>query len=633
MGRGYGILFSILFCIVEITLAASFSSSLQVGWSSLGEAACGVDVKTPHAPAHAGVLAEPHKVTRFELSVACSSGGGGQANVMFRSRGPAGQVADGPLVDFTFSTPGLAELHVALCPAEHVDSNAQDDATWCSAELGPAGHIVPVAVTYVRREIRALPPPERRAYFGALHLMANVSTRAGRALYGPKYYNYYELVARHAAAVQSKCDLGHFGPAFITFHRAFTREFEACLQAINPQLAAPYWDYQTDALLADPATSEIFSDEFYGSMVGDPSDHHLVKDGQFAFWRVPSGAEARMWARKTWGRLGPNRMGNPFGFLRRPDNMNASPSLSRYRGTAQTSQGLPSLAAWERCRNMTLVGPYVLCLATSGTHPSVHSLIGGDTGLPTFEQVRPQLNCSKFGSEAACKATFESVLEMSSNARANAYMDGCLTCHASCTNFTQSASNCACTCHLEEERCDPANVMRRTIGKMMAAGGGYPPGIKEGLDFATYGVCAKLVVMGDYLDLSASVLDPIFWLHHVNLDRLHTSWRRAHPEEAWEALGFTYPSREPAVYPDYLSANNIVSGPDMYPGVFPPGNENPSGVCEGHGLFDEVGKGAFVGVFSNLPAGHPHTNLEILRTIDIEMKDPSSADYVYDRYV
>lgn len=39
------------------------------------------------------------------------------------------------------------------------------------------------------------------------------------------------------------CDHWHKGPGFVTSHMAMTLEFERSLQAINPRVAMPYWDF------------------------------------------------------------------------------------------------------------------------------------------------------------------------------------------------------------------------------------------------------------------------------------------------------------------------------------------------------------------------------------------------------
>ena len=43
------------------------------------------------------------------------------------------------------------------------------------------------------------------------------------------------------------------GPAFLPWQREFLRRYELDLRAAMPGVTLPYWDWATDAALADPA--------------------------------------------------------------------------------------------------------------------------------------------------------------------------------------------------------------------------------------------------------------------------------------------------------------------------------------------------------------------------------------------
>ena len=73
----------------------------------------------------------------------------------------------------------------------------------------------------VRREIRSLPETERKAVFAALTVMKTTSQADGETKYGPDFVNYETFVVKHAhCAMHPRCDQGHYGPAFTTYHRA-----------------------------------------------------------------------------------------------------------------------------------------------------------------------------------------------------------------------------------------------------------------------------------------------------------------------------------------------------------------------------------------------------------------------------
>eukprot|EP00897_Mesotaenium_endlicherianum_P003126 jgi/Mesen1/2841/ME000174S02097 len=618
------------------------------GWSP-GDAACGVIVNTPGAPKHAGILAEPYRLTKFEIQLACSDGL--ERDIVFRTKGPDGQASFGKEVYFNYTQKGQHNLEVFVCPTKYarVSEDVIDDVSWCTANFGPQVYKLPVIVTYVRREIRSLPTEEREQYFNAIWIMANVTTEDGQKTYGPKYHNYYEFVAKHWAAVlATPCDLGHWGPALVTFHRLFTKEFENSIQSIYPHLSLPYWDYFIDAEMEDPTKSIMWSNDFYGSMHGDPNDDWIVKDGKFAFWRVPHGEEAQYWGNYSWGpeepKLGPTVVGlNPYGFMRSPNNMNKGRYLTRIGQFGNNFYPFASYKNWTMCRDEPQFGLYSRCLDASSTHPALHMGVGGNSGLPLWEEYKDIVDCGELP-EADCYRAFQFAQELSGPARWTGFFEGCITCDKKCASWKQDPSECQCECVKDQEpRCNPGEVFRRTMSKLFvdpAKLPGYTGDymVNKTKEFAKYTLCAPANAQGDYYDLAASALDPLFWTHHAMLDRLSVGYKWTYESTAWTNMSFTFPSPDSSVYPDFLSTTNILepalgnASLSFYAGVFAPGDSNPSGVCVGHGLYDSVARGAFSGVFDALPAGRPHTNWDVVTSLDHEMYELAKADYIYDVY-
>lgn len=84
----------------------------------------------------------------------------------------------------------------------------------------------------VRREIRSLPEAERQAVFAALTVMKTTSQADGEARFGADFVNYDTFVVKHAhCATHPRCDQGHYGPAFTTYHRAINLRAYASLSA------------------------------------------------------------------------------------------------------------------------------------------------------------------------------------------------------------------------------------------------------------------------------------------------------------------------------------------------------------------------------------------------------------------
>ena len=61
------------------------------------------------------------------------------------------------------------------------------------------------------------------------------------------------------------CSAYHKGAQFIGSHMALTLEFEQALQAINPAVSVPYWDFTVDAEMgAEWRSSIVFDDDWFG---------------------------------------------------------------------------------------------------------------------------------------------------------------------------------------------------------------------------------------------------------------------------------------------------------------------------------------------------------------------------------
>ena len=77
--------------------------------------------------------------------------------------------------------------------------------------------------------------------------------------------------------------------AFLPWHRAHLRRVERALQAVDPTVALPYWNWALDA--SDPLGSPVLSDAFFGS-TGDPENGACVSDGAFGTARFHAAASS-----------------------------------------------------------------------------------------------------------------------------------------------------------------------------------------------------------------------------------------------------------------------------------------------------------------------------------------------------
>jgi hypothetical protein len=85
----------------------------------------------------------------------------------------------------------------------------------------------------------------------------------------------------------------HGSNAFLTAHAAFTLELEQALQAVDPAISQPYWDFTKDSssVLGDTwASSELFGYEYFGPAA--PSAGHTLNNSRW-FTNLPLATAAQ----------------------------------------------------------------------------------------------------------------------------------------------------------------------------------------------------------------------------------------------------------------------------------------------------------------------------------------------------
>ena len=101
---------------------------------------------------------------------------------------------------------------------------------------------------------------------------------------------------------------------------------------------------------------------------------------------------------------------------------------------------------------------------------------------------------------------------------------------------------------------------------------GVVQGFNQNLDFGLHG--AVHVLVGDPTNMGQvpfAARDPIFWLHHANIDRLWASWNkggRLNPTGTWLTQSFTFADENAArvdpVVNDFVDTEKIMAGPYKY---------------------------------------------------------------------
>ncbi|OLQ00425.1 hypothetical protein AK812_SmicGene16916 [Symbiodinium microadriaticum] len=133
----------------------------------------------------------------------------------------------------------------------------------------------------------------------------------GQALYGPNFHNHDDMLMLHSCATTDpRCDQGHFGPQFMTFHRALLLKYELALLAVDPSIEAmPYWNMAYDAqggkYEMDPIKG-IFTNNYFGDYYGNMGmANYQVTNGLFANWPIAH------WTSERFGSESHMAKGNP----------------------------------------------------------------------------------------------------------------------------------------------------------------------------------------------------------------------------------------------------------------------------------------------------------------------------------
>ena len=263
-----------------------------------------------------------------------------------------------------------------------------------------------VMCKYVRREIRTLTAADLSTYFGALERVYNASggstdAEAARAQYGARFRSHDYFVALHNS--QQYCY--HKNLAFLTSHPAFTLELERALQAIEPSIAHPYWDFTMDhSLGARWSDAPVYDEDMFGTVDNDASDNFRVR-GRFrdvATVLLNTGANesTKLVNRMRETELQEHFMRwaspltSPYGFVNNPGNVARSRYLQRSNRFCgmRNEQPFPSCGHIQRCfDNFSSLLQWDLCIENN-VHANLHGLHGGldrcPFDLPTAAQER-----------------------------------------------------------------------------------------------------------------------------------------------------------------------------------------------------------------------------------------------------
>lgn len=210
----------------------------------------------------------------------------------------------------------------------------------------------------VRKNQRNLTDDEKQAFVAAvLQLKASFHDGATLSIYD-------EYVQAHAMMMMFQPIDIHRSAAFFPWHRAWLDQIERELQAIDPSVTIPYWDFTVDT----SPDAAPWTDDFLGGD-GDPDDNDVVKTGPFrqGEWVIPLELEGPD-LRRTLGR-------GPFGIttLPTPEQWETAKTIPTYdvfpfdEGSPVDESFRNYMAGWNQ--------------PESAMHNRVHLWVGGSMGL------------------------------------------------------------------------------------------------------------------------------------------------------------------------------------------------------------------------------------------------------------
>mmetsp|Transcript_39284 Transcript_39284/g.50743 ORF Transcript_39284/g.50743 Transcript_39284/m.50743 type:complete len:433 (-) Transcript_39284:300-1598(-) len=410
----------------------------------------------------------------------------------------------------------------------------------------------------------------------------------------------------------------HDGLGFVTSHSALTLMFEQTLQAINPRVTVPYWDYTIDITAYELAgelsaffDSPVFGEDYFGSAITkQKSGDDDLSDVVDPSGRILTGRFTNVEVSLSyWGLT--STVYNAYGHIRSPWNNNNDPYVNRFN----TTYGFAAVGNARRRRLSGSESSRKLSSSEFGSadcstiydvmqydtwaewgldvgyqpHGPIHTLIGGVYNADYKESMSERANVDDDFVEAWSLLAFGLFKDM--------WRDGKVECPTSCSDDTPITS-CACTCpdiDTWTSSAESAKAMLEEIDNGIFSDDIYTTDL-DGNDISIL-VLKTLCnaydelnpVIGESLQ-SSSTMDITFWPTHPFVDRLF-QWKLIH-------TGFT----------DTTWADAS---------------------CYGHSSTDAVG-------WKNLwdDDDHEYTNLEIYANLDptVSQVEDYVPNYVYDTF-
>lgn len=184
---------------------------------------------------------------------------------------------------------------------------------------------------YVRREFRALSESDLDATMDAMATLWYTSEEKGQHLYGSNFHNStYIASAHYFGASQQDADHIHEGLGFMLQHIKLTNVFELAMQAVDPSVSLPYWDFTVDTAEGTSIYDlVIFQENTFGTVTPAADDFWgwTYRNNSLEDARIPDGRWANVLSeRNIWY----PELKAAYGYIRAPWNMNPSKYITRF---------------------------------------------------------------------------------------------------------------------------------------------------------------------------------------------------------------------------------------------------------------------------------------------------------------
>ena len=363
---------------------------------------------------------------------------------------------------------------------------------------------------YIRREIRSLSTEDLSATMDAMHTMWAVDEESGQELYGDNYHDAkYLLDFHHFNAAWQDSDHIHEGNGFLPQHLKMTNIVELAMQAVDPSVTLPYWDFTIESASDLPVhESPIMSPDMFGSMTMPTSERwgFTYADDSCVQAGIPDGRWSFIKADAN-DKFPDLKYG--YGYMRSPWNMNPSPYVSRFTANMMIGVQLPTCASHYAMLEETDFMDFMIDFEND-PHATTHSLIGGTYGC---DMMKPLLEAGYINSEDSLLSICSNwVFYMKEFYRAN-YLIPKLSCDAG-SNPDEATCGYVCVDGTSSDlEFNLANKLGINVPTDMS-----DEGWQAWVDFICTGDGQK-IYSGDHLE-SASPSDPSFWPIHATLERL-----------------------------------------------------------------------------------------------------------------